>query len=88
MVAGERATSLQLMLGLEEQQESLPLGTKYIFSLFQLAGLRGSPAKSIPALPYAGGQFLLISLSDRPWLAEREGLQPLRLAQGGKGQNL
>lgn len=59
MVAGERrATSLQLMLGLEEQQESLPLGTKCLSPSWLVSEVL-QPSSSQPS-PYAGSQFLLI----------------------------
>ena len=59
MVAGERtATSLQLMMGLEEQQESLPLGARCLFPSWLVSQVL-RPSSSQPS-PYAGGQFLLI----------------------------
>lgn len=59
MVAGERrATSLQLMLGLEEQQEFLPLGARCLFPSWLVSQVL-RPSSSQPS-PYAGGQFLLI----------------------------
>lgn len=57
-MAGEIAKSLQLKLGLEEQQESLPLGAKCLSSSWLVSEVL-QPSSSQPS-PYAGSQFLLI----------------------------
>lgn len=85
MVAGRGGTS-QAVLGLEEQQESCPDFMPFPSWLV----LRGFSSQVHPSPPlHLGGQFLLISIprTGPGWQKGRD-LSPLRLAQGGKNQNL